>query len=146
MQAFFTYQFFVICSAAFYYAVFLFITFRQMIVHYQCHLSQKVEHGMQMPNDVQLPRNEVIHHVSSILEDSGFGPAGEDIDIGNLYPFCTFLVDLFVYYNFTYNYMIIVFIHLFLLLVCEAPAMNKCQLTNMVCQCLCCLFCLFQDL
>lgn len=79
---------------------------------------------MQVPNDVQLPRNEVIHHVSSILEDNGFGPTGEDIDIGNLYHVCTFLGDLFVYYNLTYNYMIIVFIHLFLLPVCEAPAMN----------------------
>jgi hypothetical protein len=61
--------------------------FHQMIVHYQCHLTQKVEHGMQMPNDVQLHRNEVIHHVSSILKDYGFGPTGEDIDIGNLYHF-----------------------------------------------------------
>ncbi|TVU14598.1 hypothetical protein EJB05_38074, partial [Eragrostis curvula] len=42
------------------------------------------EHGMQVPNDVQLPRNEVIHHVSSILQDNGFGPSGEDVDIGNL--------------------------------------------------------------
>ncbi|TVU14597.1 hypothetical protein EJB05_38073 [Eragrostis curvula] len=58
--------------------------FHEMIVHYQCHLSQKVEHGMQVPNDVHLPRNEVIHHVSLILQDNGFGPAGEDVDIGDL--------------------------------------------------------------
>lgn len=52
---------------------------------------------MQVPTNVQVPRNEVIHQVSSILQDNGFGHTGEDIYIGNLYYFCTFLVDLFIY-------------------------------------------------
>lgn len=46
--------------------------------------------------------------------------------------------------------MIMMFVYLFLLLVCEATTMNrnylKCHLTNVVCQCLCYLIFLFKDL
>lgn len=138
-------------SAPIYYAVVLFYyIFNKWLFIINVTCLKKVEHGMQVPSDVQVPRNEMIHHVSSILQDNGFGHTGEDVDIGNLYCFCTFLVDLFICYNLTYNYMITMFVYLFLLLVCEATTMNrnylKCHLTNVVCQCLCCLIFLFQDL
>ncbi|XP_062225096.1 uncharacterized protein LOC133923839 [Phragmites australis] len=38
----------------------------------------------EVPYNMQMPHNEVLDHVSSILKDKGFCPTGEDIDIGNL--------------------------------------------------------------
>jgi hypothetical protein len=44
---------------------------------------KKDEHGMQVPHDVQVPRNVMTHRISLILKNNGFCPTG-DIDLGNL--------------------------------------------------------------
>jgi hypothetical protein len=47
---------------------------------------------------MQVPHHEVLRHVSSVLKDHGFSPAGKGIDIGDLKWFAYQLAFSFVHH------------------------------------------------
>ncbi|GJN27462.1 hypothetical protein PR202_gb15490 [Eleusine coracana subsp. coracana] len=49
---------------------------------------------LKVPYVVQIPRNEMIHHVKSILRNNGVCPSGGDIDLGNLSRYDRILLEV----------------------------------------------------
>lgn len=75
-------------------------------------------------NVMQVPRLEVLEHVSSVLMNFGFCPSGEGIDVKNLYgSFCIASNIMISHFNFL-DYVII------LPLVPEAAPMTAKYLTE----------------
>ncbi|KAK3142476.1 hypothetical protein QOZ80_4BG0346960 [Eleusine coracana subsp. coracana] len=57
-------------------------------------LDAYIQSHPKVPYVVQIPRNEMIHHVKSILRNNGVCPSGGDIDLGNLSRYDRILLEV----------------------------------------------------